>query len=664
MQKTLIVISITLAASAAALNPGIVETETGTRLVERVADGVLERAGGPATTPFFAPSRPGHPDPYDQGEVLWSIEEWHGSYGAMCEDVDVSEDGNYVFCSWNLNYEKWELYESYGAGTPVWTYDLLDGGSLYVDAQGAVSGDISADGNVIAGCVSGWTTWPATDYKGTLFKFSSASSTPDWSYDFPHVAPEMNLSSRPVDVRVTPDGSTIVCLVRNIQDDPTKPHQLYVFDSASDVPTLIIDLPNTGESPYGLDITDDASLFAYSTYQHVYVYDSAGTQLNSFTIDHGWQRKPAISADGEWLVYGNYHGQLRLNGWNGSEFEQAWQYTIPPEYYYPFVGSVDVAGDTVMMGSYQPNASSNRGFVYVFDTSSSAPLWISDDFGDYVEGVSLNADDATVGIAASWGPISGSGWRSALFMTDSPTPYFYIDESYPGSHFACEVSGDGAIAATGGKRIHARQSGSGGWLYCIESSTGDTDIELLFFTADGAKGAVRLEWGVAGTDDISGFNLYRTVKPSNETVRTSAPEVKLNGEPIIGEGPYVYVDHEAAAGKTYTYRLEAVLNTTNETLGTCEGTPGAGRYAFALAQNYPNPVKDKTSFSFSLPETGRAVVRIYDITGRLVAEVGGSEYEAGTHSVTFDAVDLANGVYSYELEAEAGRLVRKMVINR
>lgn len=460
---------------------GITSDETGNRFVERVFDTELETIDQPAISACCSYNDMFCPDLFEQAEVLWSVEDWQGSHGAICRDIDVSGNGTYIFNSWSLNYEKWELYESAGSGIPVWTYDLCAGN---MSVKNNISGDISSDGSVIAGCVPGWCD-ASGNYRGTLFKFNNSSSTPDWTYDFPYISTDIYQSSRPMDVRVTPDGSTIVCLVANVKDDPGKPHQLYVFNSSSSTPTLIMDLPNTDETPIGLDIMDDASLMAYSTYKNVYVYDSSGNQVNSFSMDHGWGYAPAISPNGHWMVYGNYRGQLRLYEWNGSEFSLSWQYTIPPDFYYPWVCSVDIVENTIIMSSYQANATLNRGYAYVFNTSSSVPAWKSEDFGDLTCCVALNSNDATAGIVASWGPLNGSGMRSALFMTDTATPYFVMDQSYPGSHYACEISNDGRVAATGGKRVHARQMGSGGWIYCIESTEtgiGTTEnISIQFF---------------------------------------------------------------------------------------------------------------------------------------------------------------------------------------
>ena len=40
---------------------------------------------------------------------------------------------------------------------------------------------------------------------------------------------------------------------------------------------------------------------------------------------------------------------------------------------------------------------------------------------------------------------------------------------------------------------------------------------------------------------------------------------------------------------------------------------------FELAQNYPNPFNPVTNIKFAIPKEGYASLKIYDITGKLVA---------------------------------------------
>jgi hypothetical protein len=66
---------------------------------------------------------------------------------------------------------------------------------------------------------------------------------------------------------------------------------------------------------------------------------------------------------------------------------------------------------------------------------------------------------------------------------------------------------------------------------------------------------------------------------------------------------------------------------------------------FALAQNFPNPFNPTTQINFDLPEPATVRLVIYDVLGREVATLVHGTREAGYHSVTWSAVDVASGIY-------------------
>jgi len=83
---------------------------------------------------------------------------------------------------------------------------------------------------------------------------------------------------------------------------------------------------------------------------------------------------------------------------------------------------------------------------------------------------------------------------------------------------------------------------------------------------------------------------------------------------------------------------------------------------FALHQNYPNPFNPVTSIKFDIPKAGLVTLTVYDVAGREV-DVPVSEYlAAGYYEVTFDAGDLASGVYIYKLEAGSFTDRKKMIV--
>ncbi|HEX3074095.1 MAG TPA: T9SS type A sorting domain-containing protein [Ignavibacteriales bacterium] len=83
---------------------------------------------------------------------------------------------------------------------------------------------------------------------------------------------------------------------------------------------------------------------------------------------------------------------------------------------------------------------------------------------------------------------------------------------------------------------------------------------------------------------------------------------------------------------------------------------------FSLAQNYPNPFNPETKISFSLPQSGKATLKIYDMLGREVAELINGEMEKGSHSVNFNGRNLSSGVYIYRLQSGAFAESKKMAL--
>ncbi len=84
-----------------------------------------------------------------------------------------------------------------------------------------------------------------------------------------------------------------------------------------------------------------------------------------------------------------------------------------------------------------------------------------------------------------------------------------------------------------------------------------------------------------------------------------------------------------------------------------------------LEQNYPNPFNPTTTISYELPTSGQVIIKIYDLTGRLVKVIANATQPAGTHSAQWDGTDfcgtpVAAGIYIYRIEF-VGANGKKMV---
>jgi len=95
--------------------------------------------------------------------------------------------------------------------------------------------------------------------------------------------------------------------------------------------------------------------------------------------------------------------------------------------------------------------------------------------------------------------------------------------------------------------------------------------------------------------------------------------------------------------------------------------------SYALGQNYPNPFNPSTRIEFSLPVSGTATLKIFNLLGQEVVTLVNGPLASGTHETVWDGRDaagrvLSSGVYFYRLEVKgpdggaAYSAMKKMVL--
>ena len=72
---------------------------------------------------------------------------------------------------------------------------------------------------------------------------------------------------------------------------------------------------------------------------------------------------------------------------------------------------------------------------------------------------------------------------------------------------------------------------------------------------------------------------------------------------------------------------------------------------YILEQNYPNPFNPITTIRYTLPKSGEATLIVYNLRGEELASLVDSKQTAGNHEVTWDASNVASGLYFYRLQA-------------
>jgi len=71
---------------------------------------------------------------------------------------------------------------------------------------------------------------------------------------------------------------------------------------------------------------------------------------------------------------------------------------------------------------------------------------------------------------------------------------------------------------------------------------------------------------------------------------------------------------------------------------------------YQLYQNYPNPFNPSTTIKFDIPVSSHVKIKIYDMLGREIVVLVNGQFPAGTHSVIWNSMGYASGIYFYKIE--------------
>ena len=83
-----------------------------------------------------------------------------------------------------------------------------------------------------------------------------------------------------------------------------------------------------------------------------------------------------------------------------------------------------------------------------------------------------------------------------------------------------------------------------------------------------------------------------------------------------------------------------------------------------LHQNYPNPFNPNTRISYELTITDRVNLAVYDVNGRHVKTLIDQIQNPGRHEVTFNAANLASGIYLYKLTSGGKTFTKSMTLTK
>jgi hypothetical protein len=200
----------------------------------------------------------------------------------------------------------------------------------------------------------------------------------------------------------------------------------------------------------------------------------------------------------------------------------------------------------------------------------------------------------------------------------------------------------------------ATRNASAPYIGADEASTA-LPVELSAFTAASHGSSVVLNWTTATETNNYGFDIEKL---------SNGSWVKIGFVDGAGTSAspksYQYVD--ASCAGRLSYRLKQIDRDgmfTYSSVVEVAATAAPARYE--LAQNYPNPFNPSTTIRFAVKQAERATLKVYDVTGREVAELFNDAAQPGQfYNVPFNASGLSSGVYFYVLQTQSFREVKRM----
>ena len=176
------------------------------------------------------------------------------------------------------------------------------------------------------------------------------------------------------------------------------------------------------------------------------------------------------------------------------------------------------------------------------------------------------------------------------------------------------------------------------------------------FTLKWKQNDIPENWQISLIDRLTDSELNLMDQDSIKFNLNQKAKLSTTKELALPSSPIKLATKSKSEQSRFSLRIKQNSDLTDESINELPAT-------VELQQNYPNPFNPTTNIAFGLPENGKVFLEVFDVLGRKVTTLlSGENKTAGRHKVTFDAHNLASGMYIYRLQAGSTIITKKLTL--
>ncbi len=159
------------------------------------------------------------------------------------------------------------------------------------------------------------------------------------------------------------------------------------------------------------------------------------------------------------------------------------------------------------------------------------------------------------------------------------------------------------------------------------------------------------------TDANASLLMYSTIfsEDNSDSTKATTAIAWVNGFP-------------AALSSTPDYRLDSSsiaatgASFTDNKFGNMVAGITGGENKISGINLYPNPITNEATVDVNLNEASKIAITVYDITGKVIANIFSGEMNSGSNTIKIDTSNLPSGIYYASIISENSKKNLKMVV--